>query len=471
MCLPLLSAGVSVGVFMEQKYDLIIIGAGPGGYVAALRGSQSGLKTLLIEKDNVGGMCLNWGCIPSKSLLSSAALFDKLQSAEKFGIDGIDLKAVKPNWNVMNSRSKDIVKKLTGGVKTLLDKNKVTTLTGEAIVIDSKTVKVNETEYKTDNLIIATGSYYELPEFAGNNFYTPKTFYSMEKLPESVTIIGSGSVGIELALLFSLLNVKTEIVEKSEALMSYMDDDLIAELTKTLKKNKIKLHLGYEAISYNDGLLIKSSKNEKVIKTETFIYTPSRKPYLKGIEPLFKAGLELTEKGFIKTDLRCRTTLPNVYAIGDINGRFMLAHVASVEGTCAVDTILGQGKDLVYDMMPYNMYAKPEFASVGMTEKAAKEKGFLVETGKFPFAANGKALAEGNSDGFVKVVYDKKYGEILGVHIVAENATDLIGESVMAMQLETTVYDVAVAVHPHPTLVETFLEATFKAMGKPLHTL
>lgn len=457
---------------MENKYDVIIIGAGPGGYVAALRSSQSGLKTLLIEKDNVGGMCLNWGCIPSKSLLASAALFDKISSAEKFGIDGIDLKSVKPNWATMNSRSKDIVKKLTGGVKTLLDKNKVVTLTSEATVIDSKTVKAGDVEYKTDNLIIATGSYYDLPHYADSTrFYTPKTFYSMDKLPESVTIIGAGSVGIELAMLFSLLNVKVEIVEKSEALMTYMDDDLIAELTKTLKKNKIKLNLGYEAISYNDGLVIKSSKDEKVIKTEAFIYTPSRKPYLKGIESLINSGLELTEKGFVKTDLRCRTTIPGVYAIGDINGRFMLAHVASVEGTCAVETILGQGKDLVYDMMPYNMYAKPEFASVGLTEKSAKEKGFLVETGKFPFAANGKALAEGNSDGFVKVVYDKKYGEILGVHIVAENATDLIGESVTAMQLETTVYDVAVSVHPHPTLVETFLEATFKAMGKPLHTL
>ena len=286
-------------------------------------------------------------------------------------------------------------------------------------------------------------------------------------------ITGAGVIGVEFAMLFSSLGVNVEIIEYSDAIMPYMDDDLIRALKQTLRKNKVKLHLGYKATKYSaDGIEIENLSNneKKLLKADVYLSALSRQGNLEGLDALIDDGMEL-HKGYIKTDLRGRTSLPHIYAVGDINGRMMLAHVASVEGTTAVDTILNKGKDLVYDMMPYNLYGKLELASVGLTEKEALERGFLTATGKFSLSANGKALAEATADGFVKVVYEKQYGELLGIHIAADNATDLIGESVMAMQLESTVWDAAAAVHPHPTMSEAFLEAVFKGIDKPLHTL
>jgi len=457
----------------KLQKDLVIIGGGPGGYVAALRAVQGGLSTILIEKEKIGGMCLNWGCIPSKSIQTSAKLYERVLEAEKFGLTGVNFSNVKPDWLLMNERANQIVNRLTKGVETLLNKNGVETIIGEGTVLEPNRVKVNDSEIECKDLIIATGSHYLLPDILQNtnNVYTPRTIYSIQKLPGSLLIIGAGVIGIEFAMLFSSLGVKVSIIDKSDKIMPYLDNDIMNVLKTTLRKSKVDIMLGYDIVELTDeGMKIKNKNEEKLIKTDIYLSAISRQGNFTGLDSLIEKRLD-TYGSFIKTDLRARTSIPHVYAIGDVNGVAMLAHVASAEGTTAVNTILGVGKDLIYEMMPYNLYGKLEFASVGLTEQAALERGFIVESGKFPLIANGKALAEGNAEGLVKIVYDKKYGEILGVHIAADNATDLISESVMAMQLESTVWDVATAVHPHPTMSEAFLEAIYKGIDKPLHTL
>lgn len=456
-----------------EKYDIVILGAGPGGYVAALKAAQAKNKVAIIEKENVGGMCLNWGCIPSKSLQKSAKVFEAIQKAKEFGIEGIDLEKVKPDWKTMKARAFKVVDKLTNGVKTLLSKNGVTLYNGFGVVTGERIIEVNGEKIEYENLIIATGSEYPLPfeSHDGNNIYTPKNIYSLDKLPESIGIIGGGIIGVEFAYLFSMLGVKVSLFEKKSHLISFMDDDVIAFTERNLKKRKVKLFLDSEVKGFDNGFVKYVVKGEeKNEKCDIVLSATTRVASLSGLDYLLKRGLEL-KGGYIRTDLRTRTSLPNIYAVGDVNGLWMLAHVSSVEGTTAVETINGKGNDLIYDMMPTCIYAYPEISAVGLTEKGALKRGFLVDVGKFPLAANGKALAEGESDGFVKVISEKKYGEILGVHIVAENATDLIGESVLTMQLEGTLYDVASVVHPHPTLSESILEATLKGLGTPLHTL
>jgi dihydrolipoamide dehydrogenase len=458
----------------DTTFDIIIVGGGPGGYVAALRAAQGGLKVALVERENIGGMCLNWGCIPSKSIQAGSDLLDKVKKASEYGLTGVDFKTIKPDWKAMLKRADDVVNRLTRGVKTLLDKNGVVTISGEAQVLSRTEVKVDKTSYTCSDLILATGSSYPIPDWvsAKKNLLNPKTVYHIDALPKKMVVIGAGVVGVEFAMLFSTLGVEVELVEQTTDLMPYMDKDLIQTLNLTLKKSRIKLHLGWKATELSSkGLTIAKETDTATLTADYFLLATRRKPNLDGLKTLLDEGMETDKNGYVRTDLRARTTLPHIYAVGDLNGRFMLAHVASAEGTCAVETILGKGRDLVYDMMPYNLYGKMEFASVGLTQNEAEKRGFLVATGKFPFAANGKALAEGNADGFVKVVYEKQLGEILGVHIAAPNATDLISESVMAMQVESTVWDVASSVHPHPTLSEAFLEATFKGMEQPLHTL
>jgi dihydrolipoamide dehydrogenase len=458
---------------MTSKYDIVILGAGPGGYVAALKAAQSGKNVALIEKDNVGGMCLNWGCIPSKALMASAKVYDNIVKSKEYGIDGIDSSTVTLNWTVMVERAFKVVEKLTGGVKTLLAKNGVKVYHGYGEVVGNRSIRIDEEIIEFDNLIIATGSNYPLPfeDADEKKVLTPKNIYSLDKLPESIAIAGGGIIGVEFAFLFSMLGVKVSLFENKNHLVNFMDDEVIGFVERQLKKKKVKLSLESNVTGYEDGEVVYNVKGEtKKEKADFLLSAATRKASLGGLDYLLKHGLEL-KNGYIRTDLRTRTSLPNIYAVGDVNGQWMLAHVSSVEGTTAVETINGGGHDLIYDMMPTCIYANPEISAVGLTEKGALKRGFLVDVGKFPLAANGKALAEGQSDGFVKVVSDKKYGEILGVHIVAENATDMISESALAMQLEGTLYDVAAVVHPHPTLSESVLEATLKGLGTPLHTM
>jgi dihydrolipoamide dehydrogenase len=455
---------------MTKKYDIAILGSGPGGYVAALKAAQMKKSVALIEKENIGGMCLNWGCIPSKSLLKSAKVYDSIIKSKEFGIDGIEKDKITLNWKSMKDRAFKVVDKLTSGVKFLLDKNGVQIYKGFGKVVDKNKIAVENEIIEFENLIIATGSAYENP-FISDKSYTPKNIYSLEKLPSSLAIAGGGLIGVEFAFLFSSLGVNVTLFEAKDRLIPFMDNDIITFTERMLKKKKVKIFLQSEVKNFeNSEIIFESNGETKKEKAEVLLSAARRKASLHGLEFLLENGLR-TEDGYIKTDLRCRTSLPNVYAIGDVNGLWMLAHVASVEAATAVETINGGGSDLNYEMMPVCLYSDPEISCAGITEQTALKKGFLVETGKFPLSANGKALAEGQSEGFVKIVSDKKYGEILGVHIVADNATDLIGESVLAMQMEGTVYDIASVVHAHPTFSETILEATLKGLGKPLHTL
>lgn len=455
----------------ETQFDLIIIGAGAAGYVAAFRAAQSGLKVALIEKEKVGGICLNWGCVPSKSLQASAELFERLKKAEDFGLTGVDFDKVMPNWQAMLTRAQTLAGQFASRTELKLVKSGVTLIKGEAKVLSSDTIAVDGKEYQTKDLILATGSNYTFPEFinkVNDRFYTPKTIYNLKVLPQTMTIIGGGVIGIEFASLFSSLGVKVNLVDHHFPLMPYMDHDLTEYLLEILRRKQIKLYCGYTATAFDDNKL----KLEKVgnrsetitLESEVYLSAIARKGNLAGLEALVAKGLDV-HQGHVKTDLRCRTTLPHVYAVGDLNGRFMTAHVASKEGMTAVETILGEGEDIIYDFMPYNMYSNPEFASVGMTEKEAEHKGFIVSTGKFSLSHNAKAQADGDAEGFIKIVFDKKTEEILGIHIATKNATDLIGEAIVAMSSGMTLKQFASLTHPHPTLAEALVDASFKGMG------
>lgn len=455
-----------------NQTDLFIIGGGPAGYVGALRAARAGLSVVLAERDRLGGACLHWGCIPSKSLMASADLLEKIKQAASFGIAGIDGKAATADWPAMNERAGKIVGRLEKGVTGLLDQAGVQRITGQARVIARDRVDVNGEEYQCKNLLIATGADYPLPAWAADDprFFTPQTIYGLKELPATMAIIGAGVVGVEFSVLFARLGVKVTLLENKESLMSYLDKDMATQLTTMLKRRRIKVLSKTKAVAMNtEGLQVESTTEVNSVPAEVILWCPRRKARLAGLEALVEQGLTIAG-GYINTDERARTSLPGVYAAGDVNGRLMLAHVASKEALTAVETILGTGRDLVYDMMPYNMYTAPEFASIGLTEQQAEERGFLVGTGTFPLAANGKAMAEGNSDGFVKLVFERKYNEVLGVHIVASHATDLIGEATLAMGMEATLEALEAVVHPHPTMAEVMVEAAWKGMDRPIHT-
>lgn len=453
----------------ENKFDLIIIGAGAGGYVSAFRAVQAGLKVALIEKEKIGGICLNWGCVPSKSLQASAELFEKSKRAEEFGISGVDFTKIKPNWKAMLQRAQNLALQFSERTEIKLIKSGVKLFKGEARVVGPQEVEVNNLKLQCDNLILATGSRYTFPKFLkemDNDFYTPKTILGLEELPKTMSIIGGGVIGIEFACLFATLGVEVTLIDGHTPLMPYMDHDLTQYLLEILHRKKIKVLSGYRAMSYDEKnkLTVKKGEETIVLKTDVYLSAIGREGNLFGLEELIRKGMEV-HNGHVRTDARGRTTLPNVYAVGDLNGRFMTAHVASKEGETAVDTILGKGQDIIYDFMPYNMYSNPEFASVGLTEKEALHKGFLVSTGKFSLSNNAKAQADGDADGFIKIVFDKKTEEILGVHIATKNATDLIGEALVAMSSGMTLKEFASLTHPHPTLAEALVEASYKGMG------
>lgn len=457
----------------RTKYDLMILGGGPAGYVAALNAAGNGLKTALVEMDAPGGMCLNWGCIPSKTLIQSAKFLEISRKAAEYGISGIDADKVRPDWPAMQKRSKKIVKKLTKGVDSLLKNRGVHTIRGYGEIYDRNIMKVGSEKYEFEHLIIATGSHYRLPpEFKElENTYSIKEIYNIPELPEKMIIIGAGTVGVEFALLFAALDVKVKIVDKSKLFMPYLDDEVRRELMQTMKKQGIEFHADHRAgigagrieIFDRDGEALNIGNDWMTL------WATERRANLKGLEFLMTEGLETSKPGYIKCDEFCRTNLNKVYAVGDVNGKIMLAHVASKEGSTAVDHILGKAKALNYDLIPYNLYARQEIASVGITEEQARAQGYNYRAGRFNFLANGKALAEDNASGFVKIIHDTQYGEILGVHIIAENATDLISEAALAMQSEASIEELAMVTHPHPTLSEALLEAGLKSLGRPLH--
>ena len=461
-----------------MDFDVVVLGSGPGGYVTAIRAAQLGFKTAVIEKESLGGVCLNWGCIPTKALLKSANVFEYIQHAADYGIEVKDSKA---NFTDVIKRSRDVANGMSSGVQFLMKKNKIEVIMGTGTLKPGKKVevKMEDGSSKTVNgkhIIIATGGRSRvLPNLPqdGKKIIGYREAMTLEKMPKKMVVVGSGAIGVEFAYFYNAMGVDVTIVEYAPNVVPVEDEDVSKQLARTFKKNGIKIKLESEVTSVDTKgagckVTVKSKKGEEVIEADIVL---SAVGYVANIENI---GLEevgiATDKGKIMVNDYYKTNIDGYYAIGDCVPGQALAHVASAEGIICVEKIKGEHvQPLDYGNIPGCTYCSPEIASVGMTEKAAKEAGYELKVGKFPFSASGKASAAGHKDGFVKVIYDAKYGELLGAHMIGANVTEMIAEIVVARKLETTGHEMLKAVHPHPTMSEAVMEATSEAYGEVIH--
>jgi len=443
---------------------MLIIGAGPAGYVAAIRAGQVGLKTAIIEKMYMGGMCLNWGCIPTKALLESAKTFEKVKHAKEFGIDGIDVDKLTFNWEKTKLRSGRITKKLTAGVNFLLKKNGVEIIKGTAKIGTDHTVYVDDKKISATTIIIATGSKPQIMDqiIANAPIVEIENLFSIQTIPDNIVVTGNHVSSIEIAQFFKIIGKKVTLIANSDYFMAGLDEYLISFIAKKLKSENIDLILKTYPEKFENGELF---MGENKIKCDLLVNCNSR----KAIIPDSEIPLELTERGFIKTSDNFETSIKGVYAIGDVSGKSFVAHVASAQGIHVINTIKGIKSYFDSTTYPINMYTVPEIAQIGMTEQAIIDEGYDLKISEFPLSANGKAMIEGNTEGFIRLLSDKKYGQVLGVQIVASNATDLIAEAGAIMNVEATVYDVAKTIHAHPTVSEIFMEAGYEAFDRAIH--
>ncbi len=456
-------------------FDVTIIGSGPGGYVAAIRSAQLGLKTALVEKGpkpEFGGTCLHWGCIPTKALLHDAYLYEQMQHAAKFGVEADN---VRLNLDAVMKHKELVVKRNLMGIEALLKKNKVTTLVGLGRVAKPGVVEVDGKAHTTKAVILATGSsvkWFPGMEPDGRGIITSNEALNLKKVPASMVVIGAGAVGLEFASVYQRFGSKVSVVEAMPQIVPIEDDEVAAELQKILAKRGLKFHTGSKVESIKPsgaGYVTTVSKDGKTeaLESEFVLVAVGRKPNTD------KIGLEntriKTDRGFIKVDGHMQTAEPGIYAIGDIVPTPQLAHVASAEGILAAEHLAGKNpKPLNYDRTPGVTYCDPQVASIGLTEKKARERGHKVKTAKFPFMGVGKAAIEDEREGFVKIVADSRYDEVLGVHILHAHAGDLIGEGVAVLNGELTVHELA-AMHPHPTLSEGLMEAAHAYFGHAIH--
>ena len=461
-----------------MDFDVIVVGSGPGGYVTAIRASQLGLKTAVVEKENLGGVCLNWGCIPTKALLKSAQVFEYVKHAADFGIK---VSKYDKDFNAVVNRSRDVANGMSGGVQFLMKKNKITVLNGFGTVQSGKKVAVTdengkESIYAASHIIIATGARSrELPSLPqdGEKIIGYRQAMTLEKQPKKLVVVGSGAIGIEFAYFYNSMGTEVTVVEYLPNIVPLEDEEVSKQLERTFKKSGIKIMTNSEVTSVDTSgsgcnVTVKSKKGEEVLQADLVLSAVGIAPNVEGI------GLEdvgiATDRGRVIVNDYYQTTVPGYYAIGDIVEGPALAHVASAEGILCVEKIAGHDVEpLDYGNIPGCTYCFPEVASVGMTEKAAKAAGYELKVGKFPFSASGKASASGHKDGFIKVIFDSKYGELLGVHMIGSNVTEMIAEAVLARKLETTGHEILKAVHPHPTLSEAFMEATAAAYDEVIH--
>ena len=452
-------------------FDVIVIGGGPGGYVAAIKSAQSGKKTCIIEKEHFGGVCLNEGCIPTKSLLRSAEALKEVKESLKYGVTGVDTENVRLDMQAVQNRKTKVTKQLVGGVEGLLKGNKVSIVKGMGVFVDKNTVSVDDKKYTAENIIIASGSGIrtlpiKISERA--NVLTSKEALNLYYIPKDVVIIGGGVIGIEFAYFLNSIGTKVTVVEFLDRILTMVDKEITDIVAKSLIKAGITIYTSSQVKEIKDSSILfeKEGKVEEIF-ADTVLMAVGRAANTEGLN-LEAAGIKTT-RGAIETNLKLETNIPNIYAIGDVNGKAMLAHTASMEGIIAVENICGHSKDMDYSKIPSAIYIQPEIACVGLTEEQAKEKYKDIKVGTFPLFANGKAKVAGEEEGIIKVIVDGKLGEILGVHMYCIHATDMISEAVAAMNLEATAEEMISTIHPHPTVSEAMHEAFHAALGKPIH--
>lgn len=460
------------------KYDVIVIGSGPGGYVAAIRASQLGMKVGVVERSELGGICLNWGCIPTKALLKSANVFEYIQHANDYGISVPDATVDFPG---VVKRSRDVAAGMSKGIQFLFKKNKIDHIAGFGKLKAGKKIAVTDdkgsvVDYSADHIILATGARSrELPTMPidGKKIIGYRQAMTLPTRPKKMVVVGSGAIGVEFAYFYSTMGTDVTVVEYLPNIVPVEDIDVSKQLEKTFKKSGMNIMTSAEVTNVNTKgkgckVTVKTKKGEEVIDCDVVLSAVGVATNLEGI------GLEdvgvATDKGKVLVDDYYKTNIPGVYAIGDIVHGPALAHVASAEGITCVEKIAGQSPEPIdYNNIPGCTYCSPEIASVGYTEQAAKDAGYEIKVGKFPFSASGKASAAGAKDGFVKVIYDAKYGEWLGCHMIGANVTEMIAEVVASRKLETTGHEIIKTIHPHPTMSEAVMEASAMAYGEVIH--
>ncbi len=460
-----------------NAYDVIIIGSGPGGYVTAIRASQLGLKTAIVEKESLGGVCLNWGCIPTKALLKSAQVFEYLKHAGDYGLS---VKEYDKDFDAVVNRSRDIAAGMSKGVKFLMMKNKIDILNGHGKILAGKKISVTlddkTEEYSAKNIIIATGArsreLTSLPQ-DGEKIIGYRKAMTLPNQPKKMIVVGSGAIGIEFAYFYNAMGTEVTVVEFQDRIVPVEDEEISEQLERSFKKSGIKIITSAEVTGVDTSgkgvkATVKTARGEDILSADVVLSAVGIKTNIENLG-LEDVGIAIDRDKILVNDFY-QTNLPGYYAIGDVTSGQALAHVASAEGILCIEKIAGhQVEPLNYGNIPGCTYCFPEIASVGMTEAQAKEKGYNIKVGKFPFSASGKAQAGGNSEGFVKVIFDAKYGEWLGCHMIGVGVTEMIAEAVLGRKLETTGHEVLKTVHPHPTMSEAVMEAVADAYDEVIH--
>ncbi|MXO33722.1 dihydrolipoyl dehydrogenase [Apibacter sp. B3889] len=460
-----------------MNYDIIVIGSGPGGYVAAIRAAQLGFKTAVVERENLGGICLNWGCIPTKALIKSAHVYEEINHAEEFGLNKTESSF---DFSNVIKRSRGVADKMNKGVGFLMKKNKIDVINGNAKVKPGKKIEVTDkegkvTEYSASHIIIATGARSRvLPNLPqdGKKIIGYREALTLPTMPKSMIVVGSGAIGIEFAYFYATMGAKVTVVEFLPYIVPVEDEEVSKHVEKSIKKHGIEVMVNssVERVeTQGDGVkaFVKTANGEITLEADIILSAVGITANIENIG-LEEVGIS-TDKGRILVDSFYNTNIPGYYAIGDVIPGPALAHVASAEGILCVEKIKGMNVEPIdYGNIPGCTYCSPEIASVGMTEKKAKEAGYDIKVGKFPFVASGKATANGDTDGFIKVIYDAKYGELLGCHMVGNGVTDMIAEAVAVRRLEATSHEILTTVHPHPTISEAFKGATEAAYGEAI---
>ena len=463
----------------EIKVNTVVLGAGPGGYVAAIRLAQLGVDTLLVEKEYYGGVCLNVGCIPSKALIHVSKSYESINKMSVFGVTAENRQI---DWAKTQEWKNGVVKQLTGGIKILVTKNGAKVLEGAGTLLGTNTMNVlaadgTETKVHFENLILATGSSpIHIPTFpVGGRIIDSTGALDLTEVPKHMVLIGGGYIGLELGFVYRKLGTEVVVVEMMDSVLPGFDKDVVKAMTRKLKKDKFKVMTGAKAKSYREtenglAITVEHKGKDVEIETEYLCVTVGRRPNSRNLG-LENVGVSVNDHGFVDVDKKMRTNVPNIYAIGDLAGQPMLAHHASYQGEVAAEVIAGHHAEDSAKTCPAVVFTDPEVATVGMSEDEARAAGHELTIGQFPFAALGKAKASADTEGFVKIIADKKSEEILGVVIVGHNAGDLIGEATLGIEMGAFLDDLSLTIHPHPTLTESLMEAAKKAKGQAIHVL